>query len=64
MHSVSLPSPGPTLNSRQRDGLWEREAGSVWCGGREGWGGGGEVAEMLQAESERAFVTRAVLRTA
>lgn len=48
MYSVSLLSPGPTLNSRQRDGLWE-------------WGAGGGVAEMQEAESEWAFVTRAIL---
>lgn len=47
MYSVSLLSAGPTLNSRQRDGLWEREAGSAWGG--VGWGG---VAEMQEVESE------------
>lgn len=44
MHSVSLLlSPGPTLNSSQREGLWEKEAVVV----------GGGAAEMVEKMQKR-----------
>ncbi len=46
MHSVSLLlSPGPTLNSSQREGLWGE-------GGSDSGGGVAETAEKMQKESE------------